>query len=145
MTTWIRAPIAARFDCVPISLTVIQRLSNPGFGNHWIKVKLVGTQSNRSAIGARIRAVIKEDGKERSVYKHVNSGGSFGANPLRQSIGLGKAAKIERLEVYWPTTGLTQTFTSVPLDRTIQITEGQPDLELLDLMPLNLAGLPFSP
>ena len=118
---------------------------NPGFGNHWIKVKLVGTQSNRSAIGARIRAVIKEDGKERSVYKHVNSGGSFGANPLRQSIGLGKAAKIERLEVYWPTTGLTQTFTSVPLDRTIQITEGQPDLELLDLMPLNLAGLPFPP
>ena len=118
---------------------------NPGFGNHWIKVKLVGTQSNRSAIGARILAVIKEDGKERSVYKHVNSGGSFGANPLRQSIGLGKASKIERLEVYWPTTDLTQTFTSVPLDRTIQITEGQPDLELLDLMPLNLAGLPLSP
>ena len=118
---------------------------NPGFDNRWITVKLIGTQSNRAAIGARIHVVINENGQQRSIYKHVNSGGSFGANPLRQSIGLGKAAKIERLEVYWPTTGMTQTFTSVPLDQTIKITEGQPDLELLDLMPLNLAGLPFSP
>ena len=64
---------------------------NPGFENHWITIQLVGERSNRSAIGARIRAVIVEDGVERSVYRHVNSGGSFGCNPLRQSIGLGQA------------------------------------------------------
>ena len=64
---------------------------NPGMGNNWMAVQLVGRQSNRSAIGARIRVQIEENGVTRSVYRHVNSGGSFGANPLRQTIGLGKA------------------------------------------------------
>lgn len=98
---------------------------NPGFGNHWITIKLVGTRSNRSAIGARIRVNIVENGIPRSIYRHVNSGGSFGANPLRQTIGLGKAARIETLEVFWPTTGLTQQFTDLPADQIIQIVEGE--------------------
>ena len=97
---------------------------NPGFGNHWITIKLIGTRSNRSAIGARIRVQVLEKGKRRSIYKHVNSGGSFGANPLRQTIGLGKASKIELLEVYWLTTDLTQTFRDVPVDQFIRIVEG---------------------
>ena len=117
---------------------------NPGFGNHWIKVALVGVQSNRSAIGARIQIVIEEDGQERSIYRHVNSGGSFGSNPLRQSIGLGKASKIVKLEVYWPTTGVTQTFSSIPLDQTIQVTEGQAEFEVLDVprMAIRLTASP---
>jgi len=98
---------------------------NPGFGNRWITVKLVGVRSNRSAIGARIRVDVIENGQQRSIYKHVNSGGSFGANPLRQTIGLGGASKIEVLEVFWPTTGLRQTFHNVALDQSIQITEGE--------------------
>ena len=72
------------------------------FGNHWLTLKLVGVRSNRSAIGARIRAEIDENGVRRSVYKHVNSGGTFGANPLRQTIGLGKASIVRILEVFWP-------------------------------------------
>jgi hypothetical protein len=68
---------------------------NPGFGHHWLKLKLIGVQSNRSAIGARIRIEITEAGQKRSIYRHVNSGGSFGANPLRQEIGLGKAKTID--------------------------------------------------
>ncbi len=98
---------------------------NPGFGNHWITVKLVGKQSNRWGVGARIRAEIEESGKRRPVYKWVNSGGSFGANPLRQEIGLGKASKIEVLEVFWPTTGKTQRFLNVPVDQFVEITEGE--------------------
>ena len=66
-----------------------------------------------------------ENGIPRSIYRHVNSGGSFGANPLRQTIGLGKAARIETLEVFWPTTGLTQQFTDLPADQIIQIVEGE--------------------
>jgi hypothetical protein len=97
---------------------------NPGFGNHWIKVKLVGVRSNRSAIGARIRIDVVEAGERRSIYRHVNSGGSFGANPLRQEIGLGRADEIERVEVYWPTSDETQTFHDVQADRLIEITEG---------------------
>jgi hypothetical protein len=111
---------------------------NPGFGSHWLTIRLVGVRSNRSAIGARIRAEIVEDGSRRSVYKHVNSGGSFGANPLRQTIGLGKATVVETLEVFWPTTGLTQTFTDVAVDRAIQISEGSASYSTLSLQRLTL-------
>ena len=96
---------------------------NPGFGNHWIALKLVGGQSNRSAIGARIRIQVTEDGRTRSIYKRVNSGGSFGANPLMQTIGLGSADRIETLEVVWPTSKVEQIFRDVPVDQAIEITE----------------------
>ena len=96
---------------------------NPGFGNHWIAVQLVGADSNRSAIGARIRAVIREDSATRSVYKWVNSGGSFGANPLRQHLGLGQAKSVDLLEVYWPSSDATQQFRNVPVDQIVEVTE----------------------
>ena len=60
-----------------------------------------------------------------AVFRHVNSGGSFGANPLRQEIGLGAATSIDILEIFWPKTGLTQTFRDVALDQALEITEGQ--------------------
>lgn len=97
---------------------------NPGFGNRWVNVELTGVRSNRSAIGARIRVQVLEEGKSRSIYKHVNSGGSFGANSLEQTIGLGKAERIELLEVYWPTSDVTQTFRDVPMDRSLHVLEG---------------------
>ena len=111
---------------------------NPGFGNHFLAVKLVGVDSNRSGIGARIHAEIIENGERRSIYKHVNSGGSFGANPLRQTIGLGKAEKVEKLEIFWHTTGLTQTFHNVPLNQFIQITEGETQYTTIELEKLKL-------
>jgi hypothetical protein len=96
---------------------------NPGFGNHWITVKLIGERSNRSAIGARLHAQFTENGQERHVYKHVNSGGSFGSNPLRQMLGLGAAQKVDRLEVYWPMTGKIEVLQNLPADRQIEIVE----------------------
>ncbi len=113
---------------------------NPGFKNHFLTIKLVGVRSNRSAIGARIHAEVVENGGRRSIYKHVNSGGSFGANPLRQTIGLGKAEKIETLEIFWHTTGLTQTFHDVPLDQFIQITEGETQYTTIELEKLKLGS-----
>ncbi len=98
---------------------------NPGFGNHWITIKLVGNNSNRSAIGARIQVKIVENGKPRSIQRRVNSGGSFGCNPLRQNIGLGTADRIEEIQIYWPKSDLTQTFLAVTMDQAIQITEGE--------------------
>ncbi|MXZ71519.1 MAG: CRTAC1 family protein [Acidobacteria bacterium] len=108
---------------------------NPGFDNHWITVKLEGVRSNRSAIGARIRAVVVdgEGSGPRSIYRHVNSGGSFGGNPLRQTLGLGRASRIEQLDIFWPATGVTQTFTDVPADRTIHVVEGESDYATLEL------------
>ncbi len=98
---------------------------NPGFKNHWLKLKLIGTKSNRAAIGARIRVEITEAGKKRSVYCHVNSGGSFGASPLRKEIGLGKAQSIDLLEIHWPTSGTTQTFNGIKVDSCVEIREGE--------------------
>ena len=115
---------------------------NPGFGNHWITIALEGVRSNRSAIGARIRAVVDERGGDgrRSIYRHVNSGGSFGGNPLRQTLGLGGASRIERLDVFWPATGITQTFTDVPADRAIRIVEGEGSYSTLDLRTLTFGS-----
>jgi hypothetical protein len=95
---------------------------NPGHDNHWITVKLVGKKTNRAAIGARIKASLPGHFPD-TVYRHVNSGSSFGANPLQQTIGLGKAAKIATLEVYWPTSKTTQVFHDVAVDQAIEITE----------------------
>lgn len=111
---------------------------NPGFGHRWITVKLVGARSNVSAIGARIHVEIVENGKPRSIYRHVNSGGSFGCNPLRQNIGLGNADKIELVEIYWPTTDLTQTFRDIPLNQAIQISENETQYKTLEIKPFVL-------
>ncbi len=101
---------------------------NPGFGNHWLTLRLIGVRSNRSAIGARIRVDVLEDGERRSIYRRVNSGGSFGCNPLRQTVGLGRADSIERLEIYWPTSDTRQTFSEVPVDVFLTLTEGREEL-----------------
>src|SRR5205823_5044416 len=59
---------------------------NPGTSNHWLNVKLVGVKTNRAAIGARIKAVTAGP-EPLTVYRHVGSGSSFGANPLEQTLG----------------------------------------------------------
>jgi hypothetical protein len=97
---------------------------NPGFGRHWINVKLVGTQSNRGGVGARIRVDVTENGQARSIYRWIGSGGSFGCNPLRAEIGLGSAERIDRLEVRWPGKPGTQVFEGLAVDRSYRVTEG---------------------
>ena len=97
---------------------------NPGFGTNWIAIKLVGTKTNRSAIGARIRVDIEEGGTIRTIYRYINSGGTFGGNPLRKNIGLGRAKTINRLEIEWPVSGTKQQFDDVEVNQVISITEG---------------------
>ncbi|QDV61179.1 CRTAC1 family protein [Crateriforma conspicua] len=104
---------------------------NPGFGNHWLAVQLVGTESNRCAIGARISLTFSENGTERHVYRSVSSGGSFGCNPLRQHVGVGKATEIAMLEVHWPTSGRTQSWSNIPVDQFIRVTEDATDFQTL--------------
>ena len=106
---------------------------NPGNGNHWLTVKLVGTRTNRSAIGARIRVdLATPDGSMTSRYRTITTGSSFGGNPLACTIGLGRSASVRALEVSWPTSGTRQLFSDLPADRAIQITEGRDDFLVLD-------------
>ena len=100
----------------------------------------MGRQSNRFGVGSRIRLEIVEGGKTRSVYRHVNSGASFGANPLRQEIGVGDARKIATLEIFWPKSNLTQTFRDVAVDQAIEITEGENEYRPITLEPLRFAA-----
>ena len=98
---------------------------NPGHGRHWLKVKLVGTKTNRSALGAAIQADLKgTDGKSRSIHRVIGNNGSFGGNSLTESIGLGGATSVARLKITWPTSRTTQTIENVPADQEIVITEG---------------------
>lgn len=97
---------------------------NPSTQGNWISVKLVGVKSNRAAIGARIKVSLNgDDGQPRHIYRHVSSGGSFGASPLVQHIGLGKAARIEAIEIFWPASKTTQTFQRVEANQFIEIRE----------------------
>ena len=98
---------------------------NPGHGNHWLKIKLVGSKSNRAALGAQIKAVVKRaDGTSRSIDRTVGNNGSFGGNSLVESIGLLDAASVAELHISWPTSQTTQTFRDITADQAIEITEG---------------------
>jgi hypothetical protein len=110
---------------------------NPGQGNNWLSVKLVGKKTNRPAIGARIKAVTAGE-QPLTVHRHVSTGSSFGANPFEQHIGLGKAEKVAVLEVYWPTSGTTQVFKDIPANRAIEITEFATEYKDITRKPIPL-------
>jgi len=111
---------------------------NPGFKTSFLTLQLEGVTSNRSAIGARIKVEVIEGGKPRTIYQWVNSGGSFGGNPLRKNIGLGAASSINRVEVFWPRTGKTQEVTGAEINGSFRITEGQPEAAPLKLKTFKL-------
>jgi hypothetical protein len=114
---------------------------NPGNGNDWISVKLVGVKTNRAAIGARIKVTVENKGQgTRSIYRTVGSGGSFGASPLQQHIGLGKDARIVDLEIWWPTSNTRQHF---PKRGQEPVSANQgicPGVRKLDRHPYRLGG-----
>jgi hypothetical protein len=110
---------------------------NPGQGNNWLTVKLTGTRTNRAAIGARIKVVTAGD-KPITIHRTVTSGSSFGANPLRQTIGLARANRVAVLQIDWPTSGTTQVFRDIPANELIEVTELDPAYKETKLRPIPL-------
>jgi hypothetical protein len=89
-------------------------------GNNWIQVRAVGTKSNRSGIGARIKCAVEG----RSQIDEVRSGGSYySQNDLRLHFGLGKAARVKALEVRWPS-GQVETLSDLAVNQLVTIKEG---------------------
>ncbi|MEO6540869.1 MAG: CRTAC1 family protein [Ferruginibacter sp.] len=116
---------------------------NPGQGNNnWISLKLEGTRSNRQSIGAKITVTITENGKQRIMYREMNSGGSFGCSPLRQSIGIGSAKMIDEIKITWPASGITQVYNNIKPNQFLKITEGKQDAETLPIKPIKLKSAP---
>lgn len=110
---------------VPTDVAHSALFENPGFGNHWITLRLEGQRSNRSAIGARIQVEIDDLTGPRAIWRTVGTGGSFGSSSLQQEIGLGKAKAIRRIEITWPTSGIRQEFANVPMDCIVTINEAK--------------------
>lgn len=107
---------------------------NPAsFGNNWISIDLVGTKSNKIARGARLKITVTENGQDRDIYEFVTSGSSFGANSLRQEIGLGKATAIKQVEITWPGSSDKQVFTNMEMNKHYKVTEGNNQYETLQL------------
>jgi hypothetical protein len=118
-----------------------QLFLNPGHGNHWLTLKLEGKESNRIALGARIKvntftATGSRTLQPHAIHKTVSTGGSFGSSPLRQEIGLGQATAIASVEISWPATGKTQKVTGLELDHFYRIREDDPHATQLDLPKL---------
>ena len=105
---------------------------NPGNTNQWLKLKLEGVRSNRAAIGARIKVMVATPSGPRDIYKTVNSGSSFGSNPLRQEFGLGNATAINSVEIVWPATGKVQRITGLELKRAYRIREGDAQAVMME-------------
>jgi hypothetical protein len=110
---------------------------NPATGNNnWISLKLEGVKANRAAIGSHIKVTFTENGVKRSVYKDVNSGGSFGSSPLQQEMGIGQAKVIDDIEIKWAGSQSVQHFKNVAPNRFLHITEGEDKYKVISLAKL---------
>ena len=95
--------------------------------NNWIKVRTIGTKSNRSGIGARLRCITRFAGeaKPHQQIDEVRSGGGyFSQNDLRVHFGVGSADTVELLEIRWPS-GQLDTLKNLKTNRVYYVTEGQ--------------------
>ena len=97
---------------------------NPGSGHHFIVLTLVGQKANRSGIGARISITVEDGEGVWTIHRVVGTGGSFGANPVRQEIGLGRALRVINVEIRWPGSGTVDLLHGLELDRAYQVQEG---------------------
>jgi len=101
-------------------LPLLLKNENKG-GNNWVKVKLIGAKSNRSAIGARVRCVA---GDIRQIDE-VRSGGSFmSQSDLRIHFGLGKQERVDKLEISWPS-GRADQFENLATNKFFIVREGE--------------------
>ena len=95
---------------------------NNGNRNNWLKVKCVGTVSNRSAIGAKVRAKATIGGKTFWQLREISTGSGLSKNPLEAHFGLGDATNVDTLRIEWPS-GIVQEFPNVAAKQFLTITE----------------------
>jgi hypothetical protein len=89
-------------------------------GGNWVQFKLTGTKSNRDAIGARI--TLKAGGLTQ-IHEIDGGNGYAGQSTKRAHLGVGKASKVDSVEVHWPS-GLVESFDGVQINKLNKLTEG---------------------
>ena len=114
-----REKAAARKTAVATTLLALAVDVDPGNGNAWLQVQLVGTRSNRDGIGARLS--LDADGRRQ--VREVQSGTSFlSQNSLVAHFGLDKSSRADQLTVRWPS-GVVQELSQLPVNQKIMVTE----------------------
>ena len=119
-------------DMLVLNMNDLPSLLHNEGGNrqNWIKIKLIGTHCNRTAIGARVRVVT---GKHAQIDE-VHSGTSvMSQNDLRLHFGLGQADSVDVIEVKWPTTQKVERFSNVKANQIITIREGSGTFTVFDV------------
>ena len=98
-----------------------QLLRNQGGQHHWLQLKLIGTRSNRDAVGARIRLGTSGTWQTR----WVSAGSAYlSGQSLVQHFGLGDARVATTVDIFWPS-GLNTELSQLPADRRYVVVEGQ--------------------
>jgi len=101
-----------------------------GNAQNWVKIKLIGTRCNRTAIGARVRVVTGNHAQ----LDEVHSGSSvMSQSDLRLHFGLGRAQTVDLIEVKWPTTQKFERFTQVKANQILKIRESSGILDAVKL------------
>ena len=114
---------------------------NPGHGHRWLRLYPQGVESNRGAVGGRVRVRVRRpDGSSRDIHQLIGTGGSFGANPLTPHIGLGDAVALEFVELTWPATNQSQRWQGLELDRAYALREGESQASIVELPGFRFAA-----
>ncbi|SHK60813.1 FG-GAP-like repeat-containing protein [Epilithonimonas mollis] len=105
---------------------------NTGSGKNWTKVRLSGTNSNKSAIGAILKLTTMIDGKTITQTRKIESASGYcSQNSLTAHFGLDSAIQIQKLEIKWPS-GLTEVFDNVSVNSVNHLTEGTGTMNVSD-------------
>ena len=94
-------------------------LHNTGEAGHWLQLKLIGTRSNRDAVGTRV--TLSANGRQQTSEVHAGSG-YLSNSSLVQHFGLGPATKADRVHVRWPS-GAETTLTDIAADQRVEVRE----------------------
>jgi hypothetical protein len=115
---------------------------NHGNDNQWLKVKLVGIASNRSAIGAKVRAEATIGGQTIRQMREItgNGGQNGGSGGLVAHFGLGDAMKVDTLRIEWPS-GIVQELKDVAVDQILRVVETQEGVPMPEPLSIQTSEL----
>ena len=101
-------------------------------------------RSNRSAFGTEITIRASGPNGDRTIYRVVGTGGSYGSSTLQQEIGLGLCNEINSINIYWPSSKISQEFQNVTINKFYHVIEDQNKLISLNRKKLILSKAPVN-
>jgi hypothetical protein len=96
---------------------------NNGGSNNWITIKCIGTLSNRSAIGAKVRVSAVLDGTPQWQLREISGGSGLSSqNDLRAAFGVRQARRVDLIRIEWPS-GIVQELSDIAVNQLLTVTE----------------------